>query len=116
VDEKAKALLGTLPPGRSRTLVAEFKAAHLRMGADYRRAYAAFEEAGFDPSAGDKAVAGSDREPARLLAAAERRIAIERAAASADAAVQAYLDSVYSVALMLLAGVAGLAALIRGTN
>src|SRR6201996_785808 len=65
VDDKAKALLATLPAGESRTLVEQFAAAHVQMGIDYRKGFDAFKNAGFDPSAGDNAVAGMDREPAR---------------------------------------------------
>ena len=108
VDEKAKALLAALPPGESHTLVEQFAAAHVKMGSDYRGGFAAFKDAGFDPSAGDAAVAGMDREPARLLAEAGKKIAADSAAASADAAVQAHRASLVSIVLMLVAGAAGI--------
>ncbi|HEY8974711.1 MAG TPA: methyl-accepting chemotaxis protein [Burkholderiaceae bacterium] len=108
VDDKAKALLASLPPGESRTLVEQFSAAHVKMGADYRGGFAAFKDAGFDPSAGDAAVAGMDREPARLLAEAGKKIAADSAAASADAAVKAHRASLVSIVLMLVAGAAGI--------
>jgi methyl-accepting chemotaxis protein-1 (serine sensor receptor) len=108
VDEKAKALLAALPAGESHTLVEQFAAAHVKMGVDYRKGFDAFKDAGFDPSAGDAAVAGMDREPARLLAEAGRKIATDSAAASADAAVQAHRASLVSVVLMLVAGAAGI--------
>ncbi|MFL6627493.1 MAG: methyl-accepting chemotaxis protein, partial [Vitreoscilla sp.] len=108
VDDKAKALLATLPAGESRTLVEQFSAAHVKMGVDYRKGFAAFKDAGFEPAAGDAAVAGMDREPARLLAEAGKKIAADSAAASADAAAQAHRASLVSIVLMLVAGAAGI--------
>jgi len=108
VDDKAKALLATLPAGESRTLVEQFAAAHVKMGVDYRKGFDAFKEASFDPTAGDAAVAGMDREPARLLAEAGKKIAADSASASADAAVQAHRASLVSIVLMLVAGAAGI--------
>jgi len=108
VDDKAKELLATLPPGESRTLVEQFAAAHAKMGVDYRKGFDAFKDAGFEPSAGDSAVAGMDREPARLLGEAGKRIAADSAAASADAAAQAHRASLVSIVLMLVAGAAGI--------
>jgi hypothetical protein len=67
VDDDAKALLATLPAGESRTLVEQFAQAHVKMGEGYRKGFEAFKAADFDPTAGDAAVAGVDREPARLL-------------------------------------------------
>ncbi|HEY9028693.1 MAG TPA: HAMP domain-containing protein, partial [Burkholderiaceae bacterium] len=108
VDDKARALLAALPTGESRTLVEQFSAAHVKMGVDYRRGFDAFKGAGFDPSAGDAAVAGMDREPARLLAEAGKKIAADSATASADAAVRAHRASMVSIVLMLVAGAAGI--------
>jgi len=108
VDDKAKELLATLSPGESRTLVEQFAAAHAKMGVDYRKGFDAFKDAGFEPSAGDGAVAGMDREPARLLGEAGKKIAADSAAASADAAAQAHRASMVSIVLMLVAGAAGI--------
>jgi len=108
VEDKAKALLATLPAGESRTLVEQFSAAHVKMGVDYRKGFDAFKDAAFEPSAGDNAVAGMDRESARLLAEAGKKIAAASAAAAADAAVQAHRAALVSVVLMLAAGAAGI--------
>jgi methyl-accepting chemotaxis protein-1 (serine sensor receptor) len=108
VDDKAKALLAALPAGESRTLVEQFAAAHVKMGVDYRKGFDAFKAAEFDPAAGDAAVAGMDREPARLLAESGKKIAAESAAVVADAAVQAHRASLVSIVLMLAVGAVGL--------
>ena len=108
VEDKAKALLVALPPGESRTLVEQFSAAHVKMGVDYRKGFDAFKAAGFESAAGDAAVAGMDREPARLLGEAGKKIAAESAAVSADAAAQAHRASLVSIVLMLVVGAAGI--------
>ena len=79
------------------------------MGVDYRKGFDAFKAAQFDPTAGDAAVAGMDREPARLLAEAGSKIAAESASVSAKAAAQAHRASLVSIVLMLVAGAAGIA-------
>ena len=110
VDDQAKALLATLAPGESRALVEQFAKAHVQMGVDYRKGFDAFKAAGFDSSAGDAAVAGMDREPARLLAESGKKIAADSAATSADAAVQAGRATLVSIVLMLVVGAGGAAA------
>ena len=110
VDDKARALLAALPAGDSRQLVAQFADAHVAMGAGYRKGFEAFKAAGFEPSAGDAAVAGVDREPARLLAEAGRRIAADSAAVAAGAQAQAHRAMVLSLVLMTAAGIVSLLA------
>ena len=110
VDDKAKALLATLPEGEGRRLVEQFAAAHVKMGEGYRKGFEAFKAAGFESAAGDAAVAGVDREPARLLAESGKKIADDSAAVSADAATQAHRATLGSLVLMLLAGSGGVAA------
>jgi methyl-accepting chemotaxis protein len=109
VDDQARALLATLPTGESRTLVEQFTAAHVRMGVDYRKGFDAFKAAGFDSAVGDAAVTGMDREPARLLGDSGKKIAVDSAATSVDAAAQAARATLVSIALMLAVGAAGAA-------
>ncbi|MBX4145425.1 methyl-accepting chemotaxis protein, partial [Ralstonia pickettii] len=85
VDTLAAQLVHQLPPGESRSLVEQFMRAHTAMGEGYRRGFDAFKAAGFEPSAGEAAVAGVDREPAVLLERAAKSIADESAAVSAQA-------------------------------
>jgi methyl-accepting chemotaxis protein len=109
VDDKAKALLATLPAGESRALVEQFAAAHVKMGVDYRKGFDAFKAAEFDPTAGDAAVAGMDREPARLLGESGKKIAADSVATSAHAADEARRATIVSIVLMLAVGAAGVA-------
>ncbi|PFH26833.1 methyl-accepting chemotaxis protein [Burkholderia sp. JKS000303] len=102
VDTLAAQLVNRLPPGESRTLVEQFMRAHAAMGDGYRRGFDAFKAAGFDPTAGDAAVAGVDRAPAALLERAAKAIADESAAVSAHASRDAQHASAASVVLMLI--------------
>ena len=108
VDTQTKALLASLEEGGTRGLVEQFATAHVQMGGGYRKGLEAFKEAGFEPTAGDKAVAGVDREPARLLGEAVDQIATKTAAMSAQAADDARRAGAISVVLMMVAFVAGL--------
>ncbi|MDN7586656.1 methyl-accepting chemotaxis protein [Burkholderia seminalis] len=102
VDALAAQLVRQLPPGESRSLVERFTRAHTAMGDGYRRGFDAFKAAGFDPSAGDAAVAGVDREPAALLEQAAKSIADESAAVSAQASRDARRATAASLVLMLV--------------
>jgi len=100
VDDLAKKLIDTLPAGDSKSLVEKFAQAHVTMGAGYRKGFDAFKAAGFDPAAGDAAVAGVDREPAKLLNEAGDKIEAVSAAVSADAAAGARRATLTSIVLM----------------
>ncbi|WMY10955.1 methyl-accepting chemotaxis protein [Paraburkholderia phenoliruptrix] len=102
VSKLADDLKRTLPAGESRDLVERFASAHVTMGAGYRRGLEAFRAADFEPSAGDSAVAGVDREPAALLEAAMKKIAANSALVSARADEDARRASVISATLMLV--------------
>ena len=78
------------------------------MGEGYRKGFEAFKAASFDPSIGDKAVAGVDREPAKLLAEAGTKIEADSAAVSAAAAAGAKRATWTSLALMLVVCVIGI--------
>lgn len=72
VADQAKTHQASLPPGKSRDLIAQFLTAHLAMGVGYCKGHDMFVAASFDPTVGNKVVAGVDREPARLLDEAAR--------------------------------------------
>src|SRR5471032_638336 len=101
VDMLAADLKTKLPEGESRTLIEKFAVAHVSMGEGYRKGYEAFKIASFDPSAGDKAVAGVDREPAALLEQAAKKIAADSAQVSDTTAIDARHATDISIALML---------------
>ncbi|CAJ7499587.1 methyl-accepting chemotaxis protein [Burkholderia pseudomallei] len=98
VDALAAELKAKLPDGESRGLIEQFASAHAEMGQGYRKGFEAFRASGFDPSAGDQAVAGVDRAPAVLLEKAARDIAADSARVSADAASDAAHATAISIA------------------
>ncbi len=110
ITTEAGTLLATLPEGEARALLARFAEAEKAMGQAYAQGLADYQAAGFDPTAGDRAVRGIDREPARLLDEAATRIAATAAdtAARADAAGARAMR--VSLALMGAVAVAGLVA------
>ncbi|MBN3857488.1 HAMP domain-containing protein [Paraburkholderia sp. Ac-20340] len=103
VDTLAQQLKSSLPEGENRDLIDRFASAHTTMGQGYRTGLAAFKAAGFDPSAGDHAVAGVDRAPAALLDEAAHKIAAQSAEVSAEAAEQAHRATLLSALLMVAA-------------
>ncbi|WP_087732138.1 methyl-accepting chemotaxis protein [Paraburkholderia piptadeniae] len=108
VDRQCSALLASLDDAGARGLIEQFATAHASMGDGYRKGLEAFRTAGFEPTAGDKAVSGVDREPARLLGEAVQRIAARMAAMSQQAADDSRRAGLISVVLMLVAFVTGL--------
>ncbi len=94
-------IVGHMPDGEARRLVADFATAHATMGQNYRKGHAAFVAAGLDPVVGDVAVKGMDREPAKLLVAAEEKVAALADQAAAEAAEHARRSLVTSVATLL---------------
>lgn len=97
------ALIASLPPGDSRTLLERFSQEHEKLSVSYRKGLERFKKAGFDPAVGDAAVRGIDREPVRLLEQAGTKIAIYRASVSAIAGADGERAAIISLAAILLA-------------
>ncbi|CAN5474303.1 methyl-accepting chemotaxis protein [soil metagenome] len=108
VGERYRKLLGSLPDCEVKTLIEKFSVAHTAMSASYRRGLEAFESAGGVPAAGDAAVAGQDREPARLLDLASQKIEATSDATAAAAAISATRATAMSLALIALVSVVGI--------
>jgi methyl-accepting chemotaxis protein-1 (serine sensor receptor) len=106
VREQAKRLHDSLPSGDSRTLIDQFAQAHAKMGEGYRKGFEAFKAAGFDPHAGDVAVQGMDREPAKLIEEASKKIEAQAAAFAAQTSRDARRATLVSTVLMLVAAAA----------
>jgi methyl-accepting chemotaxis protein len=105
----AKTIVAALPEGPSRTLVVNFAAAHAKMGEGYRAGLAAFKAAEHAPAAGDKAVAGMDREPNRVLAEAIAAMAADADRIGAEAATLARRAAITSLVLLAVAAVLAVA-------
>jgi len=102
IDQESAKLAARLPESESKKLVSQFAQAHQQMGLAYRKGLEAFKAANFDPSAGDLAVKGIDREPSKLLETASLRIREVSAAESVQAATGAVRATSISLGLMLL--------------
>jgi methyl-accepting chemotaxis protein-1 (serine sensor receptor) len=116
INEQAQKLLTALPAGEARERVAQFVQAHERMAAAYRKGLETFKAADHDPQAGDKAVAGMDREPAQLLDQAGELIAKASSNVAARAAATAQRATTISLVVMLVVcalGIAGAVAFSR---
>lgn len=110
VDQGSRRLITALPAGEARALVEKFAASHAAMALSYQRGFDAFKAAEFDPLAGDTAVSGIDREPARLLDESWDKIAADSAAQSLRADSDARRANAVSLALMFVVFGAGLGA------
>ena len=109
VSDRSRALLAALPPGKAQDMARDFMAEHQKMAQGYRAGFKAFEAASFDSAAGDKAVSGMDREPARLVRELATQISEDAAALQTRATANGVRATWTSLGLM-----AGLAALGMG--
>ncbi len=103
VRVKVTQLLEHLPEGDNRSLLDRFAREHETLGARYREGLQRLRRSGFDPTAGDAAVRGIDREPERLLDDANARIRDYRLWVSASVAAQAERAAMFSLAAIFLA-------------
>ncbi|MBL8473227.1 MAG: methyl-accepting chemotaxis protein [Rhodocyclaceae bacterium] len=107
VREQAAELMAKLADGKPRQLLEQFLTAHRDMSQSYRKGLAAFQDANFDPKAGDRAVKGMDRAPTDILSqlgAEVSRLADVAAKEAAVAARQALLTSVAVIAAAIALG------------
>ncbi|WP_394789332.1 methyl-accepting chemotaxis protein [Rhodoferax sp.] len=102
IAQSTKDLQQALPAGEARALVERFAQAHQTMGAAYRKGLEAFKAADFDPTVGDQAVQGMDREPSKLLDDAEKTISIDSRAVADMAASKGQRATTISLTVMLL--------------
>jgi len=110
IDTAALALQQKVGDPEARLLITRFLEAHRQMGGDYRKGLQAFKDAGFDPKAGDQAVAGMDRPPTELLVSCSKRIKALSDALSSAASQRGFRGILSGLALMagtMLLGCAG---------
>ena len=67
IQEQLGDLIPRIEEPKAKSLLTDFQDAHRDMGQDYRRGLDTFRGSGFDIAAGDQAVSGIDRMPARLI-------------------------------------------------
>ncbi|MDX4953258.1 methyl-accepting chemotaxis protein [Delftia acidovorans] len=109
VQDKTAALLALVDDASLREIAQRFVAQHRKMAEGYRVGLDKFEATGFDPSVGDMAVRGVDREPAELLSQLKAGIAAQSKAVADDAYSSGKHATELSLVLMLVAAVAGVA-------
>jgi len=109
VQDKTAALLALVDDASLREIAQGFVAQHRKMAEGYRVGLDKFEATGFDPSVGDMAVRGVDREPAELLSQLKAGIAAQSKAVADDAYSSGKHATELSLVLMLVAAVAGVA-------
>lgn len=106
VQRKAQQLI-TLLPDDQKSVAESFVAQHRKMAEGYRSGLEKFQANGLDPSVGDMAVRGVDREPAKLI----QQLAKSTAERSQETAAQAFergsFSTKLSLVLMLLATITG---------
>jgi methyl-accepting chemotaxis protein len=110
VAARAHKLHAALEDGEAKALLGRFVAAHAQMGEGYRRGLEAYKAAAANPTAGDKAVAGIDREPAALLVGAIDKVAARTDDLEEGAVADGRRALVAGLVLMLLAGAASVLA------
>ncbi|MEJ6005349.1 methyl-accepting chemotaxis protein [Paucibacter sp. AS339] len=91
-----------------KTLLGNFIAAHQKMATSYRAGLEKYRAADMDAKAGDQAVKGMDREPAKLLEELASKIAARGAQASEAAFADGHRASRWGIGLMLLAALLGM--------
>ena len=116
VEASIQAQLDSLIPiveaGSAKSLLTDFQRAHKEMGRAYRQGFEAFTRSGFDPNAGDVAVQGIDREPARLIQEAVQNIREDGLAVASTLNKTVTERSLIVSALLIAAIVAGTIVLI----
>ncbi|MDX1453339.1 MAG: methyl-accepting chemotaxis protein [Oleiphilaceae bacterium] len=101
IQKTGKTLLGILQNEEAKKLVSSFLTSHRQMGSAYRKGYSDFVASGYDHTAGDKAVKGIDREPAKNLAEAAKEI--EEIVSKQSSSVAEQASSNATIALASLA-------------
>jgi methyl-accepting chemotaxis protein len=107
IQQTARELLARMPPSEARQRVEAFLAAHVEMGAVYRKGLQAFVDSGYQSTAGDAAVKGIDRAPTKLLEEAASMIAASATQATAAALDRADSSAVTALAMTLAVLAAG---------
>ncbi|SDX21122.1 HAMP domain-containing protein [Marinobacter mobilis] len=101
------ALIPRIGNEQAADLLRKFQRAHQTMGSAYRQGYQTFVDAGMDTNAGDRAVAGIDREPAKLIDEAVQAIRSEALAHSESLSEQVAASSFRMGSILLVAIIAG---------
>lgn len=111
VRQSGRDLLTQLEDLQAREMLGQFMASHESMGTGYRDALAEFEASGFDPVAGDRAVAGMDRAPGQqlgALSALTATLATEQVVGTSTSVRRIIMFSLVLIAVLVVATLIGL--------
>lgn len=97
-------LIPMLADREAKKLMEQFRRAHQKMGTAYRKGYQAFVDSDYEHAAGDAAVAGIDREPAKLIDQATDRIR-ENSLAHAGELTQSVTANTWQIGGLLFAAI-----------
>ena len=106
IQADGKNLLNSLSNEESKRILDQFLKSHRQMGNAYQQGFEAFVASGFDHTAGDKAVRGIDREPAKALAEAAKLIEQTAEAHSSETSAAAISNANLAIAVLIVAIVA----------
>ncbi len=95
------------------SLLKEFLEAHTAMGEAYRKGKQAFIDAGFNSTAGDKAVKGIDRKPTELLTQAAEKLRVASRTSVDETIAKARRGAVWALVLFVVAVFVGMFAIQR---
>ncbi|KPQ27767.1 MAG: methyl-accepting chemotaxis protein [Marinobacter excellens HL-55] len=107
IQEQLNQLLPQLASNNAKSLMQRFQSAHRDMGEAYREGFQAFVSSGYQHGAGDRAVAGIDREPATLIQEAATSIRDDAVAHSSDLRESSAANTWLMGSLLLVAIVLG---------
>lgn len=107
IQQKLDRLIPRLTDEDAKSLMQRFQKAHRDMGEAYRNGFQDFVASGYSHSAGDQAVAGIDREPAKLIDEAATSIRDYAVAQSANLRDSSASDTWLMGSLLLAAIVLG---------
>ncbi|MDR9426072.1 MAG: methyl-accepting chemotaxis protein [Marinobacter sp.] len=117
IQAQLSQLIPQVSSPEAKTQLTRFQRSHQKMGEAYREGFDAFVSSGFQPGAGDQAVAGIDREPAKLISEATdeiRNAAISHSTQlKQDAAKTTWLMGGILLAAIVLGTLACLVVLVR---
>ncbi|GAA3912434.1 HAMP domain-containing methyl-accepting chemotaxis protein [Litoribacillus peritrichatus] len=114
IDKLAKHLKSILENDEASKLVSQFISAYAEAMPKYESGYRAFQDAGYDHKAGDKAVKGIDRAPAQLLNQAQEIISQVAADESALMDTNASSAFVLSITVLIISSLVVLVILFYG--
>lgn len=106
IQADGKKLMNSLSNEEPKRILDQFIKSHRQMGDAYQQGFDTFVASGYDLSAGDKAVSGIDREPAKNLAEAAKLIEEMAEARSMETSTTAASNANLAIGVLIVAIIA----------